>query len=470
VRLRRLALFGVLLATTFLGLFDHDLWAPDEPRAAELGHEFLFEGRSWAVPTLNGRPFVEKPPLVYWTIAVSLNVFGVGDGAARVPCILFAWGTLLFVWLLARRLYGGDSGEASALVTATTAGFLLATHHVESDVGLIFFTTGAAYFLRRAFEGSSWWYGAAALAALGAFFSKGFIGFVFPGLLWITWIFWTRSPRELLRARPWIWLPLLAIPITAWLCALRVDPRGDLLRAFWVENHLDRFLGTRGDEDRGQRHGPWYYLLQLPVMAAPWIVALGFAARWIWSRRAERPERFLLSWFLAGFLFLSVAGTKRAIYLVPLLPPLAILIGGWISSLHRRRWLEPAAVSLTAALGMAWFFVVSPVNEKRTFRPFCRKMERVLPKGVKLYGYDADETTRAVVPFYTGRNFQELSTERQLDVLASEAKGPVAVITVDVRGKTWHSDQVRARFPNLWLGMEADRPHRLQVFCNVPLR
>lgn len=464
---RRAALLGVLLAVTLLGLFDHDLWTPDEPRAAELGREFLGSG-SWAVPTLNGVPFVEKPPLVYWTIAASLKLFGVSDGAARVPCLLFGWGTLFFVWLLARRLHGAEAAGASVLVLATSYGFLSATHHVESDVGLLFFTASAAYFLWRAIEGSPWWYGAAALSMLGAFFSKGLIGFLFPGFLWVVWIAWTRSPRELLRARPWIWLPLLAIPITAWLCALRADPRGDLLRVFWVENHLDRFLGTRGDEDRGQRQPVWYYVIQLPVMAAPWILALGVAGRWIWSRRGERPERFLLSWLVPGFLFLSAAGSKRAIYLVPLLPPLAILIGGWFAASGRRRLMEPIAGALTVALVVAWFVVAPRVDEKRTFKPFCREMAAVLPAGVRLCGYDADETTRAVVPFYTGRTFAALKSEAELDALALGAPGGVAVVTVDVRGSTWHSEQVRARFPHLWLSMPEGRGRRMQLFASVP--
>jgi 4-amino-4-deoxy-L-arabinose transferase-like glycosyltransferase len=105
VNLRRVALVAVPLATTLIGISDHDLWEPDEPRAAELGREFL-DGGSWCVPTLNGAPFMEKPPLVYWTIAPSIKVFGVHDWAARIPGVLFTWGTLLFTWLLAGRLYG----------------------------------------------------------------------------------------------------------------------------------------------------------------------------------------------------------------------------------------------------------------------------------------------------------------------------------------------------------------------------
>jgi 4-amino-4-deoxy-L-arabinose transferase-like glycosyltransferase len=464
VRARPLAALAGLLAVLSVGIFDHDLWAPDEPRAAELGREFLEPGRSWAVPTLNGRPFLEKPPLVYWTIAGCLRAFGVHDGVARLPCVFFGGGTLLFTWLLARRLYGGEAGGAACLILGTTWGFLVATHHVEADAGLLLFVTATAYFLWRAVSGGPGWYGAASLSALGAFFSKGFIGFAFPGLFLVTWIAWTRTPRELLRARPWIWIPLVALPVGAWLHSLGPELRS----AFLVDNHLGRFLGAGGDLDRGHSRYPWYYLLQLPLWFLPWTLMILPAGRWVWSRRRERPERFLLSWILPAFLFLSVAGTKRAVYLVPLFPPLSILAAGWLGTTLRRRWLEPAVGALVLVLGIGWILVVPSIDRRRSFRPFCREMAARLGPRMKLYGYDTDETTQAVVPFYTGRTFVPLSTEAELSELAGRATGEVAVITVDVRQNPWHSNQVRSRFPHAWLVTTDDRGRRMQLFSNVP--
>jgi 4-amino-4-deoxy-L-arabinose transferase-like glycosyltransferase len=470
VILRRAALIGVLLCSTLIGIFDHDLWEPDEPRAAELGREFLVPGARASLPTLNGKPFLEKPPLVYWSIAASLKVFGVRDGAARLPGVLFGWGTLLFTGLLARRLYGRDAAEASLLVLATCAGFLVASHHMESDAGLLFFTTSTAYFLWRAIEGSAGWYGAAALAGLGAFFAKGFIGLVFPGLLFLGWIAWTRTPRELLRAKPWIWIPLMAVPIGIWMLALRDDPQQGLLRVFLYDNHLGRFLGTRGDEDRGHQKSLGYYLLLLPLLFLPWTPALVASARTIRLRLAEKPERFLLSWAATGIVFLSVAGTKRAIYLAPLLPPLAVLTATWLAMPPRRRWLEPVAVALSAALAIAWFCVAPGYNAKHSYRPFCLEMASALPPSGKIYGYDLDEVASAVIPFYTGRGFEVLDKSERVAELAAGTKPSVEtfVVTVDVRGKDWHSREVRSLFPHVWLTMPEGRDHRMWVFSNIP--
>src|SRR5579864_2728156 len=152
---RSLALVGAIaLPLLLLGIFDHELWTPDEPRAAELSREFLEPGHSWAVPTLNGAPFLEKPPLVYWIAALSMKVFGVSAPAARLPCILFGIGTLIFTALLGRSLYGEETGRGAFLILATSAGFLLVSHHLESDSGLVCFSAGAAYFLHRALAGS----------------------------------------------------------------------------------------------------------------------------------------------------------------------------------------------------------------------------------------------------------------------------------------------------------------------------
>ncbi|HXX95355.1 MAG TPA: glycosyltransferase family 39 protein, partial [Planctomycetota bacterium] len=366
--LQRIATVLVLLSILGIGLFDHDLWAPDEPRAAELGREFLETGASWAVPTLNARPFMEKPPLVYWTIAACLRLLGVQDGAARLPAALFGAGTLLFVWLLARRLYDERAGTAACLILATSWGFLVVTHHVEADSGLLFFVTAATYFLWRALSGRGLWYGAAAAAVLGAFFSKGFIGLALPGLGWLAWVAWMRCPRELLRARPWIWVPLLALPIGAWIGSLGPD----LARTFWVDNHLHRFLGAGGDQDRGHLKEPWYYLVQLPAWFLPWSLALVPLFRWVWGRRREGPERFLLGFILPAFLLLSVAGSKRAIYLLPIFPALSILVAGWLSNAKGRPWLEPCVAALVLGLGTVWVLIGPRLNQERSFKPFCR--------------------------------------------------------------------------------------------------
>ena len=69
-------------AMPFLGL-GAPLFEVDDARYAQVPLEIVMTGQ-WAAPTLNGLPYVEKPPLWYWLAAASYKVFGVSEAAAEV--------------------------------------------------------------------------------------------------------------------------------------------------------------------------------------------------------------------------------------------------------------------------------------------------------------------------------------------------------------------------------------------------
>ena len=92
----------------FAPVGSHSLWSPDEPTGAGIGRAMADSG-DWIVPRLNGQPFLEKPPLYWWTLAAGLRLLGISDVAARLPSALFAVLTLLAVWAA-----GTAPGEARA--------------------------------------------------------------------------------------------------------------------------------------------------------------------------------------------------------------------------------------------------------------------------------------------------------------------------------------------------------------------
>lgn len=112
----------VAAAVSFAGIGSHSLWTPDEPRDAAIGKAMWASG-DLVVPRLNGRPFLEKPPLAWWAQAAAFRVLGVSDAAARVPSALFATLTLLIVFALGRRLGGPRAGWLAAGALASTVEF-----------------------------------------------------------------------------------------------------------------------------------------------------------------------------------------------------------------------------------------------------------------------------------------------------------------------------------------------------------
>ncbi|HKQ31253.1 MAG TPA: glycosyltransferase family 39 protein [Burkholderiales bacterium] len=461
---RRWLYMLMILAVSFSGIFDHDLWTPDEPRAAELSREFLDHGR-WSVPTLNQEPFVEKPPLVYWVGAMSLKVLGTYDWAVRIAGLLFSLGTLFFVYLLAKRLVDRETAWASVLVLLSTVGFLLRSHHFETDVGLVFFVTGAAYFLYRAVTGTAWWYIPAYLFALGAFFSKGFIGFAFLGLLFLCWTIWLKRPREIMRARPWIGVPLLSAPIMLWFSVLAQDPRGDLLHVFLYQNHLQRLLGSSPGYAGGHTQPLAYYLLQFPIQCFPWALVLAFGPRWFWSQRAEAASKFLLAWFVPGFILLTVAATKRGIYLLPLLPPLAIWVAMWFTRHGKEKWLAASVAVFAFVFVSASLSVIPRVNEEKSLRLFFEQLASRTGPQIKLYAYRPDETTSAAIPFYTGRYFTPVEQEHDLAAIAKQP-GAAVVVVVEKRGPPV-LPTVRRYFPHEWIARKGQGRRGMWVLSNV---
>src|SRR5437588_1188385 len=81
------------------------LFEPDESRYAEIPREMLQRGE-WVVPYLQGEPYLDKPPLLYWLIEASYMLFGVRVWAARLVPALAVHGCVLLTYFFGRRSVG----------------------------------------------------------------------------------------------------------------------------------------------------------------------------------------------------------------------------------------------------------------------------------------------------------------------------------------------------------------------------
>jgi 4-amino-4-deoxy-L-arabinose transferase-like glycosyltransferase len=132
--------------------FDHALWNPDETRDAGIAAEMYRTG-SFAVPTLNGVAFLEKPPLYYWSCALLYKLTGrVTAGTTRLPSALYGFLGILFTFLIGRRLYNDRVGLMAALMLATSLQYFRMSHFAMMDVSLAALITGALYFYLKFFK------------------------------------------------------------------------------------------------------------------------------------------------------------------------------------------------------------------------------------------------------------------------------------------------------------------------------
>jgi 4-amino-4-deoxy-L-arabinose transferase-like glycosyltransferase len=319
-RLAGAALLIVLAGLLFgLELGDYPLWDPDEVRHAEVAREmFMGQGlQRFFCPTLEFHPYREKPAGYYWLVALAYSAAGVGAGAARAVSALAALATVLALYVYALPRLGFEGALVSGLVAATSVGYFALARYVILDMTLTTCVTvgvlgGLAWIERPTPRRPPL---LPYVAAAGGTLVKGpLAGVLVAGPLLIA--AWLHRPRPTLREMGLgRGLAVAALIIAAlYVPAAALDP--DFPR-YLVQTHLRRFAS-----DAPHRAPVYYYLVWLPTMLLPWTI---FAVPAV-MRAVRVPERrALVAWAAFVPALMTLARGKLATYVLPALPPLALL-------------------------------------------------------------------------------------------------------------------------------------------------
>ena len=302
---------------------------PDEARYAEIPREMLASG-DFVTPRLNGVPYFEKPPLLYWTNAASLRLFGETPWAARLPTRLFGLGTVLVLIVGTAGLWGSAAGLTAAILYLAAPAGLVFSRVVLTDAPLTFFFTATLFIARATIlrrEGRRPWAFLSALtglAAAGGFLSKGLVAVVLPGAILVLWCLSTRRARHISALLFGPALPAFLLAAAPWFVLAERRTPG-FLQFFFIHEHFQRFATPVA-----QRAGPIYYFVV--VFFAGLLPALPFFFATLkrtrdWRRwRDEDPDAlFFLLWFAVVFLFFSLSRSKLPPYLLPAFPAAAAL-------------------------------------------------------------------------------------------------------------------------------------------------
>lgn len=321
-----LAILAGLLFLPRLGV--RDLWPPDEARFALIAEDMV-RGGSWIAPNHLGRTYAEKPPLQLWAVALaSLPAGRVDEASARLPSALAAIGSVVLTFVLGRRLFGASIGVAGALVLLTSGHFVMRARWSCTDPLLAFFTL-AALVLARAWmdaQGRRWPLGVGFFAACAlATLTKGPVGLVLPCAILVLGLAIERRWREIWKF-PWVLGgALYLVVVVPWYVAYAREAGGGSLTTVLLLENVTRFLHAWNNVQPW-----WFYFGRFPLSFLPW-AAFFPAAAWAIcrvSRPEERPAlRWLVLWIGVLFAFFSVSSGKRTVYLLPLFPAAALLVG-----------------------------------------------------------------------------------------------------------------------------------------------
>jgi 4-amino-4-deoxy-L-arabinose transferase-like glycosyltransferase len=324
-----LAFGGVLY---FYNLGGWDLWNPDEPRYAQVAKEML-QGEGWIIPHLNSEVYFDKPPLFFWLIAgIAKLSGGINEAVARFPSALFATFTLVLLFFLGKRLFGEKAGFLSALILATTIEFLWLARRANIDATLTFFTTAAITLLYVGFyqQRGRWiLYFFAYAAIVLAVLVKLQVGVIVPLLVVGGYFLMQREFRFFKDPAHIPGFAFFVAVIGGWLALAYLSGGGDYLWGLLYQKTSSRLLG-----ETSHTRPLYYYVVNFPGNFIPWIVFLPSALIYGLSAKGRTKEFvFVLFWFSVIFVSFSLFKAKRELYLLPLYPAAALMVGNLLTKL-----------------------------------------------------------------------------------------------------------------------------------------
>jgi 4-amino-4-deoxy-L-arabinose transferase-like glycosyltransferase len=374
IRLPSLLVLIVLPALLLYPTLSFYLLEPDEGRYAQIPREMLGRG-DWVVPHLQGQPYLDKPPLMYWLVMLSYSLFGVSEASARLIPALAVHGTILVTYLLGRRSLGERSAFWGALLLAVSPAFAGMGRILLLDGLLTFWITLAMFAVFEAIRGerfrSGWWYFAAAAVGFGVL-TKGPVPFLL--IIPPVWVYRRLSPqpREAVGKVRLIYLAGFLAVVAAinlpWYTAIYLR-QPVFLRYFFWEHNILRFV-----QPFDHLQPVWYYAPIVAVGLLPGIFLAYAFLRHLGNGDLERSRTrtpalgFCLLAGLWCVLFFSLSGSKLPTYVLPAFPWLCLAFGDFVA---RTRWSTSIVTrvgigAMTAMLAFAFYVAVPKYAELRS--------------------------------------------------------------------------------------------------------
>lgn len=368
------------------------LVGPDEPRYAWIARAMAETG-DWVTPRLYGQPWFEKPILYYWAAAIGFRLHLGSAWAARLPSAFAALAAAYAIAWMERRLYGNaawfQGGQGQKFLCPGTLGALIfaasvagigfaraATPDMLFSAAITLAMASAAFVLEAAgalrTDSSSAASGkrsdTAALVLFGVLvglgvLAKGPAAILLAGGALALWALATKRWRQAARLAHPFAIGAFCVVALPWyvVCSLR-NP--DFLRIFIVQHNFERYLTPVFQH----RQPFWFFAEIVPLALLPWTALLWPAASEglrLWGEKlssekswSDSPGFFLACWAVFPVLFFSFSDSKLPGYILPAMPPLALLCAVALSRTHFKEPLKdragPDRAKVALCIGLTW--------------------------------------------------------------------------------------------------------------------
>ena len=334
----------LIIAVTFFTFFallgSRSLNEPDEGRYAEIAREMIDTG-NWIVPHLWYEPHLDKPPLTYWAVALSLCAFGLNEWAVRLPLALAGLSGVLAVALLTRAISGNKTAITAVLICQTMFLYYLMARMLTTDIFLTQFVAWAMFFFWKAWTSMD-----VQNQCVSPFNKNRVYIFVILGWMFVAAAFLTKGPVALLL----ILIPIFTLTlysknnlikkfilphilgfiifiliITPWFLTVFVKVPGSF-NYMVLGQAAGHLLGTTIKNRKGSI---FYYLPILLLGLMPWTVLLSCFLKRTWWFSLPKINKdafvFLITWAALPLLVFSLSAAKLPAYILPAFPAFAIM-------------------------------------------------------------------------------------------------------------------------------------------------
>ncbi len=351
---------------------------------AQVAKELLRSGNP-LILTFAGKPYFNKPPLLFWLVSVNYKLFGINAFSVKFWPSFFGVMSGISIYLLCRRFMDEWSAFFSGVVILLTRDFIKdnVMFHFESSV--VFFTVLSFYILLKdeltVLDGllSGFFLGLALL-------SKGFPGFLGPVVLMITFLLVRRFRERVLFAPFIIYLCFGVSMFSVWF----LYQLGVFGLSFW-KIFVGREVLERASGASGFSKGSFYYFGEVLKNYWPWLPFLPVSVYVLFKEHESRVFKALIaSWFFVAAFSIAPLRPQYGRYLNYIYPVFAIPIGYFLGSFLKsperiREWILRISV---------FSFMVINILPVRLHRPYYKDLMEIYPvlknkldAGYRLYLY-----------------------------------------------------------------------------------
>lgn len=279
----------------------------------------------WLHPTIGGVPYLNKPPLMHWLIALAFRLGGVNEGMARLPGATLTAISVPLLYGVGRSLFARRTSAIFAALTYLT--LLPVVRHgrlAMLDGAVLCFFLLLVFCLLRSRRDLRWGLGVGLAFGLLCL-TKGIVALLL-GALAIVFILWD-TPRLLTSGYVWSGVLLGSLPVFAWYGAQWRHYGQAFLNTSLGSQSLDRVVVAV----EGNRGAPWYYVLEILKYSLPWLLFFPQGVQLAWENRNLSWAKLVLVWVAGYLLVISCMSTKLPWYVLPVYPALALAVGAYLA-------------------------------------------------------------------------------------------------------------------------------------------